>query len=169
MKELFFALFVAVPILAFSQCLAADKGRVIGVVENVRVDPGGILFNAKMDTGADNSSVNASVVRRFKRRGESWVLFELINAEGDSVTIERKLVRSAKIKGLSKSRKKRPVVLLTLCVAGVAKEVEVNLVDRTGFRNKMIVGRSFLRHGFLVDPSLKHTVEPSCPPAPKND
>jgi hypothetical protein len=146
--------------------LSAAEKLVVGVVENVRVDPGGFVVDAKMDTGADNSSLHATEKKVFKRSGDKWVQFQTVNRDGDPVIIERKLIRRAKIKRPGGERQKRPVVSLGICLGSVHREVEVTLVDRTGFRNTMIIGRSFMRDAVMVDPSRKYTVEPICKTQP---
>lgn len=135
----------------------------VGLVESVRIEPSGLIVDAKVDTGADNSSVHASDVVRFKRRGESWVRFQVVNREGKSETLERELLRVAKIKRPTGKSGKRPVVTLGVCLGTTYKEVEVTLVDRSRFRYRMIIGRSFLGNDFVVDPSKKYTAQPDCP------
>lgn len=167
MKPICFAVLCAVPFLTAVQSMASEKMQVVGLIENVRVDPEGLVFSAKMDTGADHSSVNARGVHRFKRKGEKWVRFRIVNDEGRSVTLERKLVRSARIKRPLGKSHKRPVVMLRICLGTFSREVQVNLVDRSRFRNKFLVGRSFMRDALLVDPSRAFTVQPQCPQRPE--
>lgn len=141
----------------------ADRAkRTAGLVERVRVEPSGLIVDAKLDTGADNSSIHASDIVRFKRRGESWVRFRIVGPKGGSETIERPLVRIARIKRPTGKSQKRPVVMLGICLGTFYKEVQVTLVDRSRFRYRMIIGRSFLGNDFLVDPAAKHVVEPAC-------
>ena len=40
--------------------------------------------------------------------------------------------------------------------------VEVNLVDRGKFEHPLLVGRSFLSQGVLVDSAARHRVPPAC-------
>jgi len=163
MKRFLFALLIVIPIISGRQVVAAEPTKVVGLIENVRVDPGGLNFIAKLDTGADHSSVNAQSVQRFKRRGERWVRFQLVTGDGRTVPLERELVRLASIKRHGEKKHKLPVVMLTLCLGNISREVQVNLVDRSRFNYKMLIGRSFMRDAFLVDPSRKFTVEPQCP------
>ncbi len=163
MKPFLFALMTIVPIVSAIQVMASEPMKTVGLIENVRVDPGGLIFSAKLDTGADHSSVNAHAVHRFKRRGVRWVRFQLISGDGKTVSLERELVRLASIKRPGGKKQKRPVVMLTICLGNVSREVQVNLVDRSRFNYKMLIGRSFMRDALLVDPSLKFTVEPQCP------
>ena len=143
---------------------------IIGLVENVRIHPGALTLPAKIDTGADNSSLNAADIRRFTRAGEKWVRFEVTDADGHTITLERKLVRIARVKRQHGESQRRPVVMLGICLGNLYREVQVTLVDRSRFRYPVLIGRSFMRDSLLVDPSLKFTAEPKCPePAADDD
>jgi hypothetical protein len=166
MKPFLFALLIVIPIASAMQAIGSEPLKVVGLVENVRVDPEGLIFKAKLDTGADHSSVNAQSIHRFKRRGVRWVRFQLVTGDGRTVSLEQELVRLVSIKGPGGKKRRRPVVMLTICLGTVSREVQVNLVDRSRFNYKMLIGRSFMRDAFLVDPSLKFTAEPQCPQRP---
>ena len=49
-----------------------------------------------------------------------------------------------------------------LATPGAIEEVEVNLVDRGKFEHPLLVGRSFLSQGVLVDSAARHRVPPAC-------
>ncbi|MEW6533450.1 MAG: RimK/LysX family protein [Thermodesulfobacteriota bacterium] len=142
---------------------AEAEGRtVVGLVEEVKITPGGLTLEAKLDTGADHSSLHAVNISRFRRGSERWVRFDVVNTEGDRVTLERELARVSRIKSPDDRPQKRPTVMLGVCLGNVYKEIEVNLVDRSRFRNKMLIGRSFMKDKLLVDPSKKFTLKPTC-------
>lgn len=162
MKRILMVFMVTSALALMVRNAGSGEMRTVGLIENVRVDPGGLSFRAKLDTGADHCSVNAQSIHRFKRKGVRWVRFRLVDDEGRSIPFERKLVRVTKIKRAADKRQKRPVVMLTICLGTLSREVQVSLVDRTQFRNQMILGRSFMKGALLVNPSQSHTVEPQC-------
>lgn len=153
--------FILLLILNPALTIAKDKTQ-IGWVENVRVYPGDIEFKAKMDTGALTSSINAKNITEFEREGETWVRFEIVNKKGISSTIELPLVREAKIKRHFGKTQNRHVVLFGICLGKLYKETQVNLVDRHGFLYAMLIGRSFLRRDFIIDPAEQFTSSPKC-------
>jgi hypothetical protein len=157
----FFSTITLVALLSLTASVCAKQE--VGLVESVRIDPGGLVVHAKIDTGADNSSIHATDVARFKRRGQSWVRFRIVNSEGKGETLEREVVRVARIKRPTGKSQKRRVVMLGVCLGNTYREAQVTLVDRSRFRYRMIIGRSFLLDDFLVDPSKKYTVRPECP------
>lgn len=145
---------------------AGEDKLVVGWVEKVRIFPGNVVVHAKLDTGADNSSLNVPVLQEFTRDGAKWVRFDFTSREGKTVTFERKVVREAKIKRHERERQERPVVQLGICIGNLYSEAEVNLVDRSGFDYEMLIGRSFMADKLQVDPAKKYTVDPNCREAP---
>lgn len=141
--------------------LALDK-QVMGWAERVRVEPAGIIFHAKLDTGARTSSINAHNIEEFERDGETWVRFEVINRRREAVQLEMPKVREVKIMEHSGDPQRRPVVLMGICLGKIYKEVEVNLVDRSEFIYGMLLGRTFLKGDVIVDPSRQYTTKPDC-------
>jgi hypothetical protein len=157
MGVLIVSICVGLPIFAFP----AAK-YIAGWVETVSVYPGNIKIKAKLDTGAKNSSLNAKNLRQFERDGETWVRFKLRNYKNRMETFEARVIRTAKIKQLGQKADSRPVIKLGICIGTKYKEVEVNLEDRRGFNYQMLIGRSFLKGAFIVDPGLTFTIQPNC-------
>ena len=148
----------------FHGAAVADDGKLrVGWIEKVRIMPSGLSLEAKLDTGADNSSLNATGIRMIKRRGRRWVAFQLTNKAGVTVELERPIIRTTRIKSHAGKRLGRPVIALGIYLGSVFREVEVNLSERKKFNFNMLIGRSFLEGRVLVDSARKYTTEPSCP------
>lgn len=139
----------------------ADKA-VIGWIEPVRIDPGGLRFTAKIDTGADSTSLNASDVQAFTRGGKRWVRFQVRDDNDKAMELERPLERTVKIKRHLGLSQRRFVVRLGLCIDGRYLLADVNLVDRKRFKYQVLVGRKDTKGRFLVDPGKKNTTQPLC-------
>jgi len=164
MKATFYLLIIASSIPIIATAFASEK-HMVGWLEKARIFPGGYQVSAKIDTGADNSSLSVQDFRAFQREGQEWARFTLVDDNGKEHKLEKKIVRLAKIKRHSAPRQERPVVLLGICVGAVYREVEVNLVDRSKFKYPLLVGRSFMSGALTVDPSKTYAVEPNCPGA----
>lgn len=147
---------------AASAAPEAGRRQVAGWVENVTVFPGALKLRAKLDSGARTSSLHASRIERFERDGRSWVRFTLHNGAGEQVHIERPVIRSVTIKRHFGRRQTRPVINLTLCLGAVLKDTEVNLVDRSGFLYQLLIGRSFLKGDYYIDPGRTFRQPPRC-------
>ena len=148
--------------LVLAATVFSENKQIVGWVEKARVSPGNLVLLAKIDSGADNSSLNVPDLVEFERNGEKWVRFELVNDLGQRAVIERKMVRTAKIKRHKGLRQRRPVVRMGICVGNYYSETEVNLVDRSNFKYPLLIGRSFMGHKLIIDPSAQYTREPEC-------
>jgi hypothetical protein len=153
--------------LVFVSPGAAQGKQVVGWLEKVCIYPGNLVVIAKLDTGAKNSSLNASNITEFTRNGEQWVRFNVTNRYSKTVTIERKVHRIVKIKNHDGTPQSRLAILLGICLGSFYKEVEVNLADRSHFNYQMLIGRSFLHSNVIVDPSIKYTTKPICNGVPR--
>jgi hypothetical protein len=145
---------------------AHDK-LVVGWLEKVCIYPGNLIINAKLDTGARNSSLNASHITEFVRNGKQWVRFNVTNRYGNTATIEKKIHRIVKIKDHDGTPQLRLAILLGISLGSFHKEVEVNLADRSYFNYQMLIGRSFLAGNVIVDPSVKYITKPICKGVPE--
>lgn len=142
---------------------ATGEIQIAGWIERIRLGKEGIILSAKLDTGADTSSLHATDVRWFNRDGGEWVAFEVEGEGGRRVTFERKVIRIAEIKRHGgREPLRRPTVLMGICLGRVYRVTEVTLADRTRFKQPFLVGRKFLEHRFAVDSGRTNTVEPDC-------
>ncbi len=148
-------------VLLPAAALAAGP-QVVGWVEQVTLYPGAVTLKAKIDSGAETTSLDVEHVVHFRRNGSPWVRFELSVGIGRRVVLERPEVRSVQIKRHGSPSQPRPVVMLELCLDSVLKQTEVNLTDRAGFIYPLLVGRRFLQGDFLIDPGHTFTSKPAC-------
>jgi hypothetical protein len=162
LKALFFLILIIPGIPAFTISGFCGEKQLVGRIERVKIHPGNLIIHAKLDTGAKNSSLHATNITKFKRKGENWIRFDVMNNSGAKVTLERKVERAVWIKRKKGESRKRMAIRLGICLGNLYKEVEVNLVDRRKFLHRMLIGRSFMRGDIIVDPSIRYTVEPNC-------
>jgi len=140
----------------------ADGKEMVGWVEKVRIYPGNLLVEARIDTGADTSSLHCDCITSSERNGEKWVSFIVETLDGRPILMEQKVVRMAKIKRHLGEVQERMVIKLGVCLGTTYKETEVTVVDRSGLTYPMLVGRDFLEGHFLVDPSVSYKTTPQC-------
>ena len=157
--------------LALSQALLwhsadsrADRNDlpVFGYLEKVLIEPQAFPMQAKLDTGADNSSLNANIIERFERDGKPWIAFVVESIDGRELRLEKPVIRTARIKSHLGKAQSRPVVEIGFCIGGISRSVPVSLVDRTKFKYNLLIGRSFAAGHMLIDPSKKFTTAPNC-------
>jgi hypothetical protein len=168
------AFLCALAMLCGLGCAVADEVEprhleVFGWVERVELLDGKFSMKAKLDSGAANSSLDATDIERFRSDGERWVRFTVTDPETDErVTLEKPLVRNVRIVRHSGDHQRRPVVELPICIGDQRRVVEVNLIDRSNFIYPLLLGRSALAGYALIDSGAKFLFSPQCPSAEEN-
>lgn len=136
--------------------------EVVGWVENVRLYPGDILVRAKLDSGAKTSSLHCDCITPIMVDGKQWVSFSVEGNSGKIHSIKKPIKRIAKIKRHFGEVQIRYVIEMGVCLGNVFSQEEITLVDRSGFNYPMLIGRSFLKKRFLLDPGKTYTTKPDC-------
>lgn len=136
----------------------AGQQYIYGWLEEVKLKEAGVVMEAKLDTGADNSSVHAPDAESFEKDGKTWVRFTLQGIDGKPVEKTLPLVRQTSIRRHGREPAIRYVVRMTLQIGEVDREVEVNLADRENFDYPLLIGRSFLEGRILVDSARAFTL-----------
>jgi hypothetical protein len=135
----------------------------LGWLEQVGINSGGLHLVAKLDTGAKTTSLGYDEIAFFQREGRRWVRVSITNKKDKTVVLEKKVIRMVTIKQhIGETPQQRPVIMLGICLKDIYKEVEVDLMDRTGFNYSLLIGRNFLADDFVVDPAKKFTHKPRC-------
>jgi hypothetical protein len=154
----------AVAALCPGDATARERSKTIfGYVERVIISDQGFTLKAKLDSGAETTSLDARNIQRFRRGGERYVRFEVPDPEtGQMVTLERPLARTVRIRQHNGPPIQRPVVKMWLCIGHLMQRVEVNLTPRTDFIYPLLIGRSAMRGAIIIDPELTFTSRPRC-------
>lgn len=148
--------------LALSLVMTAAHGKsIFGWIERVKLENAAMTLEAKLDTGAETSSLHAPDAETFERDGDTWVRFTVEDAEGEEHAFERPLSRTVRIRSAA-GVTRRYVVTLSLCLGDIARQAEVTLADREELSYPMLIGRNFLDGHILVDSGPKFTRDPAC-------
>ena len=127
--------------------------------EPVFIDEAALEFSARLDTGATISSINARDIEVVGGSGTPQrtdrgkrVRFTIENAAGQNARLEATIDQ---VRGIASSdcRELRYHVYLTVVHGGASYRLLMNLNDRKGSKDKLLLGRNWLRHGFVVDVS----------------
>lgn len=114
---------------------------------------------AKVDTGADNSSLHAFNIERFEHDGMEMVRFDVHvrqRKRKPSVSCVAAVAFERKVKNPGGRSELRPVIRTRLIVAGKEIEALVNLTTRDEMTFRMLLGRRTVRKHFLVDPGRSY-------------
>ncbi len=144
-----------------AQALCQEK-ETMGWVEKISISPEGFFIHAKLDTGADYSSLSAQGQEKFEKDGKEWIRFHVKNRYGKMKMLEREIVRKARIKRHGGGAHERYVVQLGICLGHKYMEEEFNLANRENFNYQALIGRNFLAGNTIVDPAVTYTVTPAC-------
>ena len=142
---------------------AADDKQIFGYLEDVRVMELDWVMEAKLDTGATTSSIDAREIEAFDKDEQEWVRFKVVDRDtGTEAWLERPVERDVKIKRHEGKSDRRYVMNLTFCVDAMAIEEEVTLNNRDGFNYPVLIGRNHMAGRIIVDPEERFTDDPDC-------
>ena len=148
-------------LLLLSTSSQADK-QIIRRLERVTITGYDIFMTARIDTGAENSSLHTTNYIVTQRGKQKWVKFDLSNGKGRVFIISKPIKRFVKIKRKEAKTLQRPAVEMDICLGSVMKRVEVNLVNRSNFDYQLLIGRTCLSKDFIVDVDKVNTLVPDC-------
>ncbi|MEZ5697294.1 MAG: RimK/LysX family protein [Sphingomonadaceae bacterium] len=108
---------------------------------------------AKVDTGAQTSSLHALEPEIFERDGQRWVRFLLdLGAGHEARMVEAPHVERRVITSSNGSAEDRLIVKTRLAIGETHFRTEFSLADRSDMKYPVLVGRMALRRRFIVDP-----------------
>ncbi len=142
-------------------CIAPpeEPGKlVVGQMEKIWLPNIGIELQARVDTGAETSSLDARNIELFERNSSRWVRFQISHPEtGEMLELERKLRRRVLIvQSNSAEPERRPVVQLSITLGHLNQTAEFTLSDRSHLDYQLLVGRNILQDVMVVDVSKKN-------------
>lgn len=149
------------PLVITQECAADELGlankAVVGRSEWIGLPDVGTYLKARVDSGANTSSLSARDITRFERDGANWVRFRLGLTDDDVVVddvreewIEAPVERRVRIVQAS-GEESRPVVSLMMTLGPIREPVEFTLNDRSHLNYPVLLGRRFLMDIAVID------------------
>jgi hypothetical protein len=124
----------------------------IGWREHVSLPDLGIGdFVAKVDTGANYCALHATNIHV----ADGHVVFRF---EG-SDPIRTKLVSRKWITSSNGQKTRRYLIRTRVKIGRKIIRSEITLIDRSKMKDKMLLGRKFLRNRFIIDPKLSYALK----------
>ncbi|WP_177166575.1 RimK/LysX family protein [Nitrosomonas sp. Nm51] len=137
---------------------AQDDITILGGLEYIYLEPPGISLSARIDTGAQTSSLNALDMVEFERDGKPYIKFNIIDPEtNEKIEITRRVRGHTKIKKHKTESQRRPIVQLRVKLGKLDEQISFTLIDRSKFEQQALIGRNFLRDLAVVDVSKEFT------------
>lgn len=112
-------------------------------------------IKVKVDSGARTSTLHAEEIIYFTRSGMKKVRFIIYPFQGSKrgkIEAEADLVEERMVRSSVGHETSRPVILTLLQVGEEHWPIEITLVNRDIMGFRMLLGRTAIRHGFLIDP-----------------
>lgn len=150
---------VSVPAISLEeQIKKTHKLGIIGEAEPVYFLPMKKAILSRIDTGAENSSIDAKNIRLFEREGVKWVSFDVVNKKnGETQHFEKRVYRETVIKRQNESEE-RIVVLMTIKIGAEKITAQFSLADRSKFEYQGLIGRNILKGRAIVDTAISKTL-----------
>jgi hypothetical protein len=113
-----------------------------------------LTVRAKVDTGARTSALHVDAQWRFIEGGAPWVGFRL-GPEGVAGSLEAAapIVDEREVTDSGGHTTRRVFLRTRLSLAGIERDVEMNLCHRGGMAFPMLLGRTAMARAFTVDPA----------------
>ncbi|MFT5235900.1 MAG: hypothetical protein ACI90A_001264 [Shewanella sp.] len=150
-------------LLLTSIAWAGDKA-IIGSTVNMSVSESGLNYQARIDTGAGNTSLHAydlevegGSAKKMKDNVGKMLMFTTENAVGEKKRLKSKIIKTSTVSN-SQGRETRYMVELHVGEIGHEKKVQVNLRDRSHMDYKLLIGRNWLKDEYIVDVSDKKVI-----------
>lgn len=135
---------------------------VVGERERFYLVGPGFVYTARIDSGAETSSLDARNIRRFERDGRNWVRFDIPvpNSDGQYRTLEREISRNVRIiQANEEDYERRAVVELQFAIGNHRQKAEFTLSDREHMSHTVLIGRNILRDVMLIDVGKEFATE----------
>jgi len=131
--------------------------KIIGSVERCALKELGISkIDARIDTGAKTSSLQATNIMVFKKKNKKWVRFEvnyILDDNPVSTKCETPVLTRRRVKTSNEISEKRIMIKTPMTIGDITYEIELNLANRESMEYQMLLGREALNGRFLINPS----------------
>lgn len=133
-----------------------SKKILVGALEKVNLSELGLMnLIARIDTGAQTSSLHATNIQEVEYDGESWVEFDCILDDKNRIHA-KSLIKGERFIKSSNGTERRFVIESQIQLGEYAWMIELTLSDRTSMIYPMLLGRQAMAGRLIVDPELEH-------------
>ena len=135
-----------------------DSVKIIGAVEPIYILPIKAPFYARVDTGAETSSLDAQNIKLFERDGKRWVSFDIVhNLTKEKAHFEKRIRRRVAVRRINEFEHRKKVEM-KVKFGGETFNAYFSLADRSEFDYQALIGRNILMGRAAVDVSVSNTL-----------
>ena len=142
--------------------LKCGEKIIIGEKEYAYLPKYQLTLEARIDTGATTTSIDARNITPVEKDGRKWVRFELVDRKTNkTIKVERPVVKMVNIKRHGAKDQIRYAVKLRINIANISQYILVTLTDRSKYTFPVLIGRNFLNGVAIVDTTKSFTRKPT--------
>jgi hypothetical protein len=126
---------------------------------------------AKVDTGARTSCLHAFLVEPFEKEGKPWVRFDIHPQQRDNDKVmhcEAPVLEQRTVRDSGGHEELRYVIETVITIGDCRLTAEVTLTDRDTMKFRVLLGRTAIRGGYLVDSGRSYVKGKKKRPGNKN-
>lgn len=133
-----------------------SEQKIIGRTELVDLPEWKFIdLEAKIDTGAYTSSMHCHDIEAYRKDGEDWIRFYLLDPDHESYNeqeITMPVYDQREVKSSNGETELRYFIKTKINLFDRSYDIELSLTDRSAMKYPLLIGRKFLQKGpFLVD------------------
>ncbi len=118
-------------------------------------------IRARIDSGAQTSSIHASDIHPFMKDGKQWVRFEIHPLQESRkviIKIERPVISVRKVKNTGGISESRYVIKTPVTIGDLTFDIELTLANRDAMGFRMLLGREAMNGRFIVNPAESYLI-----------
>ena len=115
---------------------------------------------AKIDTGANVSTIDAADIKFVTKKDVKYVKFTVKKRNNTVRKTSAPLAGFKRIRSSNGDVEKRPYIKTDILMDGITKNIELTLTDRGPMDYTMLIGRKALGRRWIVNPSISFMTKP---------
>jgi hypothetical protein len=113
-------------------------------------------IDAKIDSGAYTSSIHCTQIEEYEENGVSFIKFILLDPEHSHYNRKKftsKDYTTRTVKSSNGQSEERYAIQTEIVLFGEKFPIDLTLTERKDMKFPILLGRKFLNHHFVIDPS----------------
>ncbi|WP_413112824.1 ATP-dependent zinc protease [Thaumasiovibrio sp. DFM-14] len=153
--------YLLLAMIPLSANASIDSKKIVGETEFIQVESATLPFLARIDTGANSTSIHAFDIEvdgdehttHMRDNVGKTITFTTVNELGEESRVSSVIEKVSIIRN-AQGEERRYSIMMDLTWDNETRPVMVNLRDRSKMTYKLLIGRNWLRGNYLVDVDL---------------